>query len=286
MNAKQIHDNPSADQLRSFTEEMPSARVTEFDNVNVQTKVVSRSTASTYVVTEDPAATSQKAMKREEFDRIAAMQDDVHRPAGDGRRRRLHRQRPRLPDRGAPQHRAGQLQYRRDAAAPLLRPHRRRGPRGAGHLHAEPLRARLPGRPLHRGRPGERRHAGPRLRLLRRVQEGRTPHVEHHRLRPGRALAARGLQVDPGERRREGVPDHRPLRDGQDHHDVHDPERFPARAGRLHRAHAGRQGVRVGERLLRQDVLARPRLRAEHLQRGREADVLPRERLPGRRRRR
>ena len=76
MNAKDIHDNPSADQLRAFTEEMPNCRVTEFDNVNVQTRVVSRSTGSTYVVTEDPAATSQKAMSREEFERISKMQDD------------------------------------------------------------------------------------------------------------------------------------------------------------------------------------------------------------------
>src|SRR5262249_23151841 len=76
MNAKKIHDNPSADQLRAFTEEMPTCRVTEFDNVNVQTQVVSRSTGSTYVVTEDPDATSQKAMPREEFDRISAMQDE------------------------------------------------------------------------------------------------------------------------------------------------------------------------------------------------------------------
>src|SRR5436190_13762852 len=76
MNAKEIYANPSADQLRAFTEEMPSCRVTEFDNVNVQTQVVSRSTGSTYVVTEDPAATSQKAMPHEEFERISRMQDE------------------------------------------------------------------------------------------------------------------------------------------------------------------------------------------------------------------
>ena len=33
--AKKIHDNPSAEELRKFTEEMPSTRITEFDNVNV-----------------------------------------------------------------------------------------------------------------------------------------------------------------------------------------------------------------------------------------------------------
>lgn len=70
------YDNPSPDDLRKFTEEMPQCRVTEFDNVNVQTQVVSRSSGSTYVVTEDPASTSQQAISREEYERIAKMQDD------------------------------------------------------------------------------------------------------------------------------------------------------------------------------------------------------------------
>ena len=76
MKAKKIYDNPTADELRAFTEQMASCRLTEFENVNVQTRVTSRSTGSTYVVTEDPAATSQKAMQREEFERIARLQDD------------------------------------------------------------------------------------------------------------------------------------------------------------------------------------------------------------------
>ena len=71
----QTHVNPTAGELRTFTEAMPQCRITEFDNVNVQTKVVSRSAASTYVVTSDPASTSGKSITREEFDRIAALQD-------------------------------------------------------------------------------------------------------------------------------------------------------------------------------------------------------------------
>jgi len=71
--ARTIHDNPSADELRRFTEEMPQARVTEFGNVNVQTKVVSRSAGSTFVVAE---RSSGKTMTREEYDRIAKMQDE------------------------------------------------------------------------------------------------------------------------------------------------------------------------------------------------------------------
>ena len=50
--ARAIHDNPSPEELRAFTEQMPQARVTEFDNVNVQTRVTSRSADSTYVVAE------------------------------------------------------------------------------------------------------------------------------------------------------------------------------------------------------------------------------------------
>ena len=41
--AREIHDNPTPEQLRAFTEEMPQCRVSTFGNVNVQTRVVSRS---------------------------------------------------------------------------------------------------------------------------------------------------------------------------------------------------------------------------------------------------
>jgi phosphoenolpyruvate carboxykinase (ATP) len=55
---------------------MPQCRITEFNNVNVQTSVVSRSAGSTHVVTADPSSTSGKSITRIEFDRIAKMQDD------------------------------------------------------------------------------------------------------------------------------------------------------------------------------------------------------------------
>jgi phosphoenolpyruvate carboxykinase (ATP) len=51
---------------------MPQCRVTEFDNVNVQTRVTSRSAGSTFVVAE---RSSGKTMTREEFDAIATLQD-------------------------------------------------------------------------------------------------------------------------------------------------------------------------------------------------------------------
>jgi phosphoenolpyruvate carboxykinase (ATP) len=74
--AKRVHDNPSPQELRSFTELMASCRITEFDNVNVQTRATSRSAGSTYIVTDDPSAVGGQAMTREEYQRIAALQDD------------------------------------------------------------------------------------------------------------------------------------------------------------------------------------------------------------------
>jgi phosphoenolpyruvate carboxykinase (ATP) len=74
--ARTILDNPSADELRKFTEEMPQCRVTEFGNVNVQTRVTSRSTASTFVVTDDPSTASGKTVSRAEYERIARIQDE------------------------------------------------------------------------------------------------------------------------------------------------------------------------------------------------------------------
>jgi phosphoenolpyruvate carboxykinase (ATP) len=72
----EVHDNPSPEELRAFTEEMPQCRITAYGNVNVQTRVLSRSAASTHVVTEDPSTTSGKSMTRVEYERIAKMQED------------------------------------------------------------------------------------------------------------------------------------------------------------------------------------------------------------------
>ncbi|MFN2544263.1 MAG: phosphoenolpyruvate carboxykinase [Actinomycetota bacterium] len=73
--AKRIHDNPSAEELRTFTEGMPNCSITEFDNPNVQTRVTSRSAASTFLVTDDPTTASGKTMTREEYERVAKLQD-------------------------------------------------------------------------------------------------------------------------------------------------------------------------------------------------------------------
>src|SRR6266540_2097671 len=76
MRAKRIHDNPSPEELRAFTEEMPTCRRTEFGNVNIQTRVTSRSAGSTFIITDDPSVTDGKTINRAEYDRIAQMQDD------------------------------------------------------------------------------------------------------------------------------------------------------------------------------------------------------------------
>jgi phosphoenolpyruvate carboxykinase (ATP) len=74
--AKNVRVNPTAEELKELTAKMPNARRTEFDNVNVQTQVLARSKASTYLVLDDPDASSQQAISREEADRIAKLQDE------------------------------------------------------------------------------------------------------------------------------------------------------------------------------------------------------------------
>ncbi|HXF56463.1 MAG TPA: phosphoenolpyruvate carboxykinase [Actinomycetota bacterium] len=76
MRARRIYENPPPEELRRFTEEMPNCRITEFGNVNVQTRVTARSSQSTFIVTDDPSVTDGKTMSREEYERLARYQDD------------------------------------------------------------------------------------------------------------------------------------------------------------------------------------------------------------------
>ena len=73
--AKSIRWNPSAEELRQLTASMPNARSTVFDNYNVETRVVARSKASTYVVTDHPESHSDQTISRAEGEKIAARQD-------------------------------------------------------------------------------------------------------------------------------------------------------------------------------------------------------------------
>ncbi len=69
----QTYINPAPEELRKFTEEMPECRISEYGSANVQTKVLSRSAASTYVVDRE---SSGKSMIRVDYEKIADMQEE------------------------------------------------------------------------------------------------------------------------------------------------------------------------------------------------------------------
>ena len=160
----ETHLNPTPEELRTFTEAMPQARLTEFGNMNVQTKVTSRSAASTHVV---GGPSSGKTMTREAFDEIAATQDaylaDRDVVVIDG----YIGNDPEMRTARKAHHREGEREHRRDAAEALLRAND--GAEPEVHVIYTPNLAApgLPGRPADRGRPGARGHARPQLRLLR-----------------------------------------------------------------------------------------------------------------------
>src|SRR5437764_4793694 len=74
--AKSVRVNPSAEELKGLAARMPNARQTKYDNLNVQTEVLARSKASTYLVLDDPDASSHQAISRDEAERIASLQDE------------------------------------------------------------------------------------------------------------------------------------------------------------------------------------------------------------------
>src|SRR5262245_445154 len=68
---------PGSDELRALTERMPNCLKTSCGNVNVQTRVVARSKASTFVVTDDAAACGgQPTIKVADAAKMARLQDD------------------------------------------------------------------------------------------------------------------------------------------------------------------------------------------------------------------
>jgi phosphoenolpyruvate carboxykinase (ATP) len=73
---KEIIWNPSAQELRRLTEEMPNTRVTRYANTNTQTRVDSRSKLSTYVVSDTPERYDSQTISRAEYDRVARLQND------------------------------------------------------------------------------------------------------------------------------------------------------------------------------------------------------------------
>ncbi len=74
--AKSVRVNPSAQELQQLAAAMPTARWSEFSNVNVTTEVLARSKGSTYLIDGDPQGCPHQAISPEEGDRIAALQDE------------------------------------------------------------------------------------------------------------------------------------------------------------------------------------------------------------------
>src|ERR671926_951827 len=74
--AKTVRVNPTPAELKELAAKMQNARETRYGNLNVQTEVLARSKASTFLVLDDPDASSQQAIGREEGERIARLQDE------------------------------------------------------------------------------------------------------------------------------------------------------------------------------------------------------------------
>jgi phosphoenolpyruvate carboxykinase (ATP) len=73
--AASVRYNPSPQELQELTARMPQAKRTSFGNYNVQTRVTSRSTGSTHIVTDRPQEHTGATISRKEGERIAKVQD-------------------------------------------------------------------------------------------------------------------------------------------------------------------------------------------------------------------
>lgn len=74
-NSGEVIFNPSNEVLRTLVEAMPTARVTEFGNMRVETEVLARSKASTYIITDNPSEHTDQTISVAEGARMAALQD-------------------------------------------------------------------------------------------------------------------------------------------------------------------------------------------------------------------
>jgi phosphoenolpyruvate carboxykinase (ATP) len=72
---RSVSFRPSTGDLRALTEAMPNARKTRYGNVNVRTRVGSRSRSSTFIVTDTPDRFSDPTIGRAEAAELAAIQD-------------------------------------------------------------------------------------------------------------------------------------------------------------------------------------------------------------------
>ncbi|HEX9713330.1 MAG TPA: phosphoenolpyruvate carboxykinase [Actinomycetota bacterium] len=77
LEAKSFLIDPGQDQLIELTDAMPNSRWTSYGNLNVTTRVDSRSAKSTYIATDAPEEFSgQQTITRAEYERIAQMQEE------------------------------------------------------------------------------------------------------------------------------------------------------------------------------------------------------------------
>lgn len=74
--AAKVYENPTAAELKELAARMPTARPTRYGNLNVQTKVLARSTPSTFIVSDDVDAGVSRTMSREEALEWADRQDE------------------------------------------------------------------------------------------------------------------------------------------------------------------------------------------------------------------
>jgi phosphoenolpyruvate carboxykinase (ATP) len=73
---KKIIWNPSREELRKMTEEMPNTRITRYNNTNTQTRVDARSKLSTYIVSDTPQLYDSQTITRAEYERVSKIQDE------------------------------------------------------------------------------------------------------------------------------------------------------------------------------------------------------------------
>src|SRR3954464_14139367 len=63
--AASVHENPSPAEVKELTARMPTARPTQYGNLNVQTEVLARSKRSTFIVTDEPDGQNQSLTREE-----------------------------------------------------------------------------------------------------------------------------------------------------------------------------------------------------------------------------
>ncbi len=73
--ARSVLRNLSQAELQRLTFAMPTCRRTDYGAPNIQTEVLARSKASTFIVSDDPAGEPHQAIDRDEWERVSALQD-------------------------------------------------------------------------------------------------------------------------------------------------------------------------------------------------------------------